>query len=307
MIAIDLGSNSFRCIEYDCKTKMFGRSFERIVKTADKMHQTGRISEEAVLRVVKALKEADDALDLRGNSVKAVTTHAMRMASNAEQVIAEIKEQSGIAFEIISADDEAFYTLIAVEARLKELQIESDSFVLIDVGGGSSEIIFYREGRMQSRSFPIGIVTTAQICDEEQEIGSYLARQFKDIEAYIAHYYAKEGKPAAYVTTAGTPTTMAAYLMGMDYDNYDVGKINGYCLTYEGTQKALDDLTRMSEKQRAEIVGTGRESLIIAGIVIVQKLYTVLGFDKAIVIDDGVREGVAIAYCQERESDSTLG
>jgi len=303
MIAIDLGSNSFRCIEYDCKTKMFGRSFERIVKTADKMHQSGRISEAAVVRIVEALKEADAVLDLHNNPVQAVTTQAMRMASNSAEALRRIKEESGVAFKIISADDEARYTLSAVDARLNALQIESSHFVLIDVGGGSSEIIFCKEERMQSRSFPIGIVTTAQICDEEQGLGRYLSEQFRDVEAYIAHYYAKEGKPTAYVATAGTPTTMAAYLLGMNYADYDVAKINGYRLTYEGTQKALEDLTAMPEKQRAEIVGVGRENLIIAGIMIVQKLYTALGFDEAIVVDDGVREGVAMAYCREKESD----
>lgn len=307
MIAIDLGSNSFRCIEYDCNTKMFGRSFERIVKTADKMHQSGRISEGAVIRIVEALKEADAAIGLRNTAVRAVTTQAMRMASNSKQVLQRIREESGIAFTIISSDDEAYYTLLAVDARLKALQIENSHFVLIDVGGGSSEIIFCKEGRMESRSFPIGIVTTAQICDEGQEIDSYLAGQFRDVETYIADYYAKEGKPTAYVATAGTPTTMAAYLLGMNYADYDVEKINGYRLTYAGTQKALDDLTALSEKERADIVGVGRESLIIAGIVIVQKLYAVLGFDEAIVVDDGVREGVAIAYCHDTESDRSDG
>ena len=134
-----------------------------------------------------------------------------------------------------------------------------------------------------------------------------MTEQFKEVEAYVAHYYAKEGKPTAYVATAGTPTTMAAYLLGMNYADYDVEKINGYLLTYEGTQKALEDLRAMPEKQRAEIVGVGRESLIIAGIVIVQKLYTVLGFEQAIVVDDGVREGVAIAYCRETENDQSAG
>jgi exopolyphosphatase/guanosine-5'-triphosphate,3'-diphosphate pyrophosphatase len=269
------------------------------------MHQSGRISEAAVTRVIEALKEADDALDLRNAAVQAVTTQAMRMASNSGEVLARIKEESGVSFRIISSDDEANYTLLAVDARLKALQIEHSHFVLIDVGGGSSEIIFCKEGRMQSRSFPIGIVTTAQIC-EEREIGPYLSEQFEDVGAYIAHYYAKEGKPTAYVATAGTPTTMAAYLLGMKYADYDVEKINGYRLTYEATQKVLDDLTVLSEKERADIVGVGRESLIIAGIVIVQKLYAVLGFDEAVVVDDGVREGVAIAYCRETEEKAKI-
>ncbi len=299
MIAIDLGSNSLRCIEYDCDIKKFGRSFDRIVKTADQMHETGKISEEALLRIVKALNEADLELGLHSNAVRAVTTYAMRMASNSEQVLKGIKEQSGVEFTIISSDDEAYYALIAVEARLKALQIESRHFVLIDVGGGSTEIIFYKNGKMESKSFPIGIVTTAQICDENRNINRYLDVQFQDLAAYIENYYLKNGKPDSFIATAGTPTTMAAFLLGMNYDNYDVDKVNGYRLTYEGTQKSLDELIIMSQEQRAEIVGVGRESLIIAGIMIIQKLYNVLGFDEATVIDDGVREGVAIAYCKE--------
>lgn len=298
MIAIDLGSNSFRCIEYDCQTKQFNRSFERIVKTADKMHETGLISDDAVTRVINAIKEADKVLDLTVQDVKAVTTQAMRMASNTDDVMSKIKEQSGVDFEIINTDDEAYYTLIAVEARLKALKIESHHFALIDVGGGSSEIIFYKDGQMQSKSFPIGIVTTAQICDRHEDIDSYLEEQFKDVVTFIDDYYAKEARPTAFIATAGTPTTMAAYLLGMNYQNYDVDKINGYRLSLDSTQQALDGLMALSEEKRAEIVGVGRESLILAGIVVVQKLYDVLGFDEAVVIDDGVREGVAIDYCQ---------
>ena len=299
MIAIDLGSNSFRCIEYDCETKQFGRSFERIVKTADRMHETGLISDGALERVVAALKGADDVLDLKTNVVRAVTTQAMRMASNADEVITKIKEQTGVEFEIINSDDEANFTLIAVEARLQALKLESTHFVLIDVGGGSTEIIFYNEGTMQSRSFPIGIVTTAQICDEHQNIHAYLDGQFLDVFTYIKHYYESVGKPQVFIATAGTPTTMAAYLLGMNYQDYDVDKINGYKLSLTGTQQALDGLMAMGEAERAEVVGVGRESLILAGIVIVQQLYDVLGFDEAVVIDDGVREGVAIDYCRK--------
>lgn len=300
MITIDLGSNSFRCIEYDCETKRFGRSFERIVKTADKMHETGLISEGAIGRVVAALKEADEVLDLKDTPVKAVTTQAMRMAGNSEEAIATIEAQTGVRFEIISPGDEAYYTLIAVEARLHALKIESRHFVLIDVGGGSTEIIFYRDGRMESQSFPIGIVTTAQICDEEIDIHYYLEEQFTDLVRYVMDYYAVAGRPASFVATAGTPTTMAAYLLGMNYQNYDVELINGYQLSFAGTQQALEGLMALDEAKRAEIVGVGRESLILAGIVIVQKLYEVLGFDEAVVIDDGVREGVAIDYCRNQ-------
>jgi len=304
MIAIDLGSNSFRCIEYDCDTKIFGRSFERIVKTADKMHETGLISEGALQRVTEALKEADALLNFENHNVKAVTTQAMRMASNAQEILESIQEASGVLFKIINSDEEARLTLLAVEARLKALSIRSEHFVLIDVGGGSTEVIFYKNQKMVSQSFPIGIVTTAQVCDDGEVIEDYLDKKFQEVEHFVQQHYSSSGKPDIFVATAGTPTTMAAYLLGMNYKNYDVEKINGYKLSLAGTQKSLDGLMSLSEVQRSEIVGVGRESLILAGIVIVQKLYDTLGFSEAIVIDDGVREGVAIASCNERQKKS---
>ena len=301
MIAIDLGSNSFRAIVYDCENAQFLEQYEAIVKTADKLHQTSEISEGAVERILKALHEADKKLHFNEHTVKAVTTEAMRKATNSEVVLRRFAQEVGVDFEIIDAQKEAYYTLIAVEARLKALQIRSDHFVLIDVGGGSTEVIFYNRGKTESRSFPVGIVTTAQSCDDGQDIHDYLDEIFRDIIAYITAYYKRSGKPEALVATAGTPTTMAAYLLGMNYQNYDVKKINGYRLSFAGTQQALEGLMTLSEADRAAIVGVGRESLIQAGIIIVQRLYKVLGFDEAVVIDDGVREGVAIAYCHHQK------
>ena len=300
MIAIDLGSNSFRAISFDCASLRIVNEYEAIVKTADKLHQNAEISEGAVTRIVHALQEADKKLHFKEHTVKAVTTQAMRKARNSAEVLKVLEQKSGVAFEIIDAEKEAYYTLTAVEARLKALQIEHDHFVLIDVGGGSTEIIFYRNGVMESQSFPIGIVTTAQVCDEGCDMQGYLDEAFIPLRSYVKGYYAKHNKPATFVATAGTPTTMAAYLLDMSYKDYDVTKINGYRLSLEGTHQALTGLMALSETARAEIVGVGRESLIQAGIIIVQKLYKTLGFTKAIVIDDGVREGVAIAYCHRK-------
>jgi len=301
MIAIDLGSNSFRAISYDCETSRLIDAYETIVKTADKLHLTSKISEPAVERVLEALKQADKRLHFSEHTVRAVTTQAMRKATNQEAVLSRLEKEGGVHFEVIDAEREAYYTLIAVEARLKALKIKSEHFVLIDVGGGSTEIIFYKAGVSESKSFPIGIVTTAQSCDDGEEIHLYLKHMFQPLLSYVDDYHSREGRPDTMVATAGTPTTMAAYLLGMDYSVYDVEKINGYKLTFEGTQTALDGLMALSEQQRAAIVGVGRESLILAGIVIVQKLYEVLGFESAIVIDDGVREGVALDYCRQRD------
>lgn len=297
MIAIDLGSNSFRCIEYDCLNKKWGKSFECIVKTADQMYQTQRINGAAQERIIQAIMDAKKVLDFT-QEVKAVTTAAMRMAQNSSEVIAAIYEKTGVLFTIIDDEQEAFYTSLAVEKRLQSLKHRADSFVMIDVGGGSTEIMFVHGTARVSKSFPIGIVNVAQQCSTPKEVMHLLGALLKPVKEFVRQFYENVGRVETFVGTAGTPTTMAAYLQGMDYKSYDPQKINGFELTLEGVTQALNGLLGLSEQERAEKVGVGRESLIVAGIIIVQELYHVLGFTSAIVIDDSLREGLAMKHCE---------
>ena len=263
------------------------------------MHQSGHISDEAVERVLNAIKDADDLFDFKANDVKAVTTAAMRMAENSSEVLQRLRIEGGIDFKVIDADREAYFSVTAVEHRLNRLNIASDSFVLIDIGGGSTEVIFISKDTMQSQSFPIGIVTVAQQCETPDDVKKLLSELLVPVKKYVDKYYKRNEKPKTFVNTAGTPTTIAAFLQGMTYQTYDVSKINGYVLTTEACQKALEGLIELDEETRAAYVGVGRETLIVAGVVIVQMFYELLGFDESIVIDDGVREGVAIDYCQD--------
>jgi len=67
--------------------------------------------------------------------------------------------------------------------------------------------------------------------------------------------------------------------------------------------REMECLLSLDEKSRQELVGVGREDLIVAGILIFRYLYDLLGFDKACVVDDGLREGVAIAECKQLNID----
>jgi len=302
IVAIDLGSNTCRAIEYDCETKRFGREFERIVKTADRMHETGRIDDAAAERVIGALKDADALFDFQNTPYNAVTTEAMRMAQNSAEVLARIEAETGVHFEVIDADREAFFALTAVRARLTALGKQAESLCIIDIGGGSTEVIFYQHGERVSKSFPIGIVTVAQQCERPDEIRTFVQQKLlRDVYIFVDTYIITQGgRPLNFVLTSGTPTTIAAFLQGMTYDSYDAARVNGYGLSKASCERAMNALLAMDEMERTLYVGVGRESLIVAGIVIVELFYEVLDYSLATVVDDGVREGVAIAYCEER-------
>jgi exopolyphosphatase/guanosine-5'-triphosphate,3'-diphosphate pyrophosphatase len=299
MIAIDLGSNTLRVLAYDCKTAKQLFAYEKIVKTADGLAEFGTINKGAIERIVSAIKEAQEQIDFSSQPIRAVTTEAVRRASNSDAVLNQIKKETGITFEIISGEEEAALTLSAVKHRLTKLHYASDTFVLVDIGGGSTELIFHYGDETVSKSFPIGIVTIAQTYKNLENIDKALPREMFDMQMFCAEIYATKGKPSSFVATAGTPTTVAAMKLGFNYETYDASKINGTSLQKEELDFYLKKLLSLPFEEREFAVGTGRSDLIAAGILIYKQLYTLLEFENCVVIDDGLREGVALEMCTE--------
>ena len=297
MIAIDLGSNTLRVLEYDCTTGSQVAEYEKVVKTADGLVQYGVINDDAVKRVISALEEAQAQIDFSSSIVRAVTTEAVRRAVNSDEVLSQIKKETGVTFEIISGEEEARLTLLAVKHRLLTLQHASDSFVLIDIGGGSTELIFHYEKETVSKSFPLGIVTIAQTHQTLENIEKVLHKEMAEMQIFSDRIYKSKGKVDTFVATAGTPTTVAAMKLGQNYETYDASKINGTSLQIVELDFYLKKLLSMPFEEREIAVGTGRSDLIAAGILIYKQLFRLLGFESCIVIDDGLREGVAIEVC----------
>ena len=293
MIAIDLGSNTIRFIEYD--GIKWGRSYEKVVRAAEGLQASNRIGENAIKRILAAINEAQQRLNFSNHEVVAVTTAAIRMASNGVEVISSIYLSTGILFTIIDGVREARLTLFAVQNRLKELNIIPDSFVLSDIGGGSTELIYYDDDKVVTKSFPIGIVTMS----EQALNNTHLQELLDDFEKKVALFYASledKADNARLILTSGTPTTIAAYRMGMYYANYDPHKINGSILTVQDCILTHKELMSMDESTRACYVGVGREQVISTGILMIESLFKGLNIEEAIIVDDGLREGVALDY-----------
>ncbi len=287
MISCDLGSNTIRFVEIECESKKRVQEFEKIVKTADGLKQTGKISKDALARVIKAIKEAGKIFDF-SKGVEAVTTEALRVATNQKEVLDEIFLQTGLRFEVLSGEEEAFFTNIAVKN-----QIDDKSYLLIDIGGGSTEISIVENDTIISKSFDLGIVTLTQ------EYGIKNLR--KGLEKKILEvkkFFKDKNIPKKCIATAGTPTTIASFLLENDYQNYDYVAVNGMVLTLTDIKNTEKKLLSMDEQERKRWVGVGREDLIISGIEIFLEVLKVLDFRECIVIDDGLREGIALYMCK---------
>ncbi len=297
IITIDLGSNSIRALKINCKTKDTISSFHKPVRTADNLANTGEISSGALDRILKALNEINIKMDFANSTIKAVTTEALRQASNRQEILDEIESKTGVIFNIINGDDEAKYALIATKYRLEKLNLNIDKFLLADIGGASTELIFNYRDRFFSKSFPIGIVTLTQRYNNIEELEQNISDIMSNVKEFADKIYKTYGYVDEFIAIAGTPTTLASLKLGLTYLTYDATKIHGTILTREDLDIQMINLLNMSKKEREETIGVGREDLIASGILIYRELYNISNFNKSIVIDDGIREGVAFSEC----------
>ena len=299
--SFDLGSNTLRALSMDCDSGRRIADFEKIVRTADGLLRSGKIGDETLERVVSAIEEAKRAIDFESlRRYRAVTTEAVRKASNGREFISAIEERTSILFDIVSGEEEALLTLKAVGRRLERLGYTDMGYLMADIGGGSTEIaIVEADGSYISRSFPIGIVTAVQRHPDPKSLRESIREDMSDMERFITENLSALPRESVFVATAGTPTTVSALKLGMDYTTYDPQKINGTILTPEDLESIHTRLSAMEPEERDRAVGTGRGDLISAGIYIYMHLFDMGGFDRCIVVDDGLREGVAESLCEE--------
>jgi len=296
IFTIDLGSNSFRVLKYDCTTHTILDEFEKAVGTADGLRQSGKISDMALKRVVDAIKLSQKKMNYNPQEAVCVTTSAMRQASNSQDILRQIKVQTGADFKIIDGNKEARITLLAIEFALRRHKIKSDRFVLLDIGGGSTELIIKDDKKIYAKSFELGIVTLAQSKNKEEILEKYQ----KEIQEFIVPHLSSIASHS-FIATAGTPTTIAALKVGLDYNTYDREKINGTVVNIYDLDKYMQLLINSSSSEANKLVGVGRVEFIETGIVIYKTIFKALQKKESIVFDDGLREGVAIEYCLKQE------
>ncbi|WP_107695146.1 disulfide bond formation protein DsbA [Campylobacter concisus] len=289
VIAIDLGSNTFRLALVKKEQNGFSNEqiYEKIVGAARGLNESGKIADESKNRLFEAITEAKNKFDFDKFKCVAVATEAFRVASNSEEIFSEIRDKFGINFHIISGKAEAKLTFLGVQNAFKKLGI-SENFSIIDIGGASSEI--GEDGNFMS--FKFGIITffekfkTLDLMQENAKIYTKDAREFLN-----------SLRNRFIVLTSGVPTTIAALRLGLSYENYDPKKVNGFKLKNDDLAWFVNELLKMDDKSADVAVGRNRKYPLIAGTLLLEELLS--GQEaKFLVIDDGLREGVGVAYLQ---------
>ena len=295
VISIDLGSNSFRVLKFDCLNFKILDEYHQVTGLADGLINSGLINKEAQNRVIEALKIASSKLDFDPKDAVCVTTAAMRKASNSKEVLEFLEKNSGAKFKIIDAEEEAKLTLLAIKYALQREKLESKKFIVLDIGGGSTELSINIEDKYFSKSFDFGIVTMTQKSLKNGNLFEDLNQRKEEVKEFV-NSLNLDIKDFPFVATAGTPTTLAAVKIGMDYFNYDKDIINGMILEYKDLEDGLNILKTKSVEETTKLVGKGRVEFMEVGTYIYKMFFDVLEKNNSIVLDDGLREGVAIDF-----------
>ena len=299
IVTIDLGSNSFRVLKYDCLNHKIISEYNEVVGMADGLVDTGLISKEAVQRVIAAISHSIEVINYNPQDAICVTTAAMRKASNNKEILKYLRLEAKTNFSIIDGTEEARLTLLAVKYALKREKINSNNFVLLDIGGGSTEIIINTKDSYKAHSFDFGIVTLTQKFLNHNDLKNDLENKKLEIKL-ILYSLNIDFKDYSIVATAGTPTTIAAIKLGQDFFSYDRNIVNGTIVNLEDMTNCLNIFENSSKEDIVKLVGRGRVDFIEVGIYIYKMIFEVLEKNESIVLDDGLREGVAINYCETK-------
>ncbi len=164
LAAIDIGSNACRLLINDViavandKTDFIKLALIRVpLRLGFDVFETGRIGETKIEKFLKTIQSYKLLLDVyEVKHLKACATSAMRDASNAQEILQLVKEETGISIEVISGQDEAKYIY---ENHVAENLNNQESYLYIDVGGGSTELTFFSDGKLVCKeSFDIGTI-----------------------------------------------------------------------------------------------------------------------------------------------------
>ncbi len=277
LAAIDIGSNSVRLLT--CRRTADGLT-ERVkqvnmTRLGQAVDQTGRLSAQSMDATIAVLQQYGAQL-ARMNVVDcpAFATSAVRDAANRANFLARIAEKTPFQVKLLSGTEEALYGFRGAVLGLRQ---PLQKILVIDVGGGSTELIFGDStGKIDfSHSFDVGAVRMTERFNLAQSSDS---AQFAQITAVLNHLLDRQAlaawrnRPLTCIAIGGSATTLAAIDLALA--NYDGAAIQGYQMATERLLALTDQLMTTSPRDRLKIVGlpTGRADIIGAGALIIAGL-----------------------------------
>ena len=334
--ALDLGTNNCRLLIASGQFVTDGNklatpsikvfdSFSRIVRLGEGVSSTGLLSEDAMERTLAALKACQKKLSKYNiTASRFVATEACRRASNGQQFLDRVLNETGLSVDIISSEEEARLAFLGCSSLLTE---GSKRAIVFDIGGGSTELMWIDSERIRANAHLGKEVELESITDwlsigfgvmnlADKFGGSDFAEMaFKDMvdllierlspfdaSNRISETIGNEHNtaPVQLLSTSGTVTTLAA--IHMELPRYDRSRIDGITLSIHDIRATVKKLLAMrpSERFNHPCIGPDRADFIISGCAIFEAISTIWPTGTITIADRGVREGIILSLMNEK-------
>ena len=296
---VDIGTNSTRLLIADVTatgalTQLLRES--NVTRLGEGVDATGRLADEPMQRVFGTLARYRNAIDEHAvSATTAVLTSAVRDAANGAEFTAEVRERFGLEARTIDGDEEAALTFAGATSERVD---DHREILVVDIGGGSTEFVTGREGKVDFHaSTQAGVVrqTERHLHDDPpapeglQALAAEVAAIFGD----VLPQELRERVQAA-IAVAGTPTSCAA--IELELEPYDPGRVHGHILDLATCEMLLARLAQMTDDERRDVVGLhpDRAPTIVAGIAMLVEVLRAFGLDEVEVSEHDILRGAAL-------------
>jgi exopolyphosphatase/guanosine-5'-triphosphate,3'-diphosphate pyrophosphatase len=326
--ALDLGTNSCRMLIAQPKGSQFHvvDSFSKSVQLGQGLESSGKLSRTAMNRTVNAIRICKQKLDRHGvKNMRLVATEACRRARNGQNFVAQVRRETGLTLEIIQPEEEA---RLAVISCAPLVSTKTDQLLVVDIGGGSTELVWIDLTNVPQRerpraimrlhagfksdpgpfaaakvvdwiSVPLGVATLRdQFEDVEDDSARFALMSWffeESLEDFSPYAAAQARDGFQIVGTSGTVTTVAASHLGLK--RYDRTKVDGLRMSTDQIDTVIRNYLALGPTgRRADPrIGKDRQALIMSGAAILQALMRLWPTDRLSVADRGLREGLLYA------------
>jgi exopolyphosphatase/guanosine-5'-triphosphate,3'-diphosphate pyrophosphatase len=307
LAAIDIGTNSVHMVIVRIDPVLAAFTIiareKDTVRLGERDPKTGNLSQPAMERAIAALKRCKDlATSINVDHIIAVATSATREASNGYEFLTRIETEVGLQVDLISGQEEARRIYLGV---LSGMDFRNQPHIIIDIGGGSTEIILAdsQEPRFLS-STKIGAVRLTRDFIRTDPISP---TEFVALRAYAKgmlerpidelRHYLKPQENITLVGTSGTVETLAI-LNALSQQREIPNPLHGYQLTRKEIRDWVKRLSSLNYEQRFALPGMSdkRAEIILAGAVILLEAMNMLNLETITICERALREGVIVDW-----------
>jgi exopolyphosphatase/guanosine-5'-triphosphate,3'-diphosphate pyrophosphatase len=294
---VDIGTNSTRLLVADVVDGRV-REVERrstVTRLGRGVDTSKQLSAEAIEDVCRTVGEYITIYEpLAPDRVIAIATSAVRDAENSAAFLAELRERFALDATMVDGSEEAQLTYLGACAE----QPRAESTLVIDIGGGSTELVVGSGSRVDwYASLQAGVVRhTERHLPHDPPRAGELEALADDVRSLIAAE--REGEPIAHtelgIAVAGTPTALAA--IDQELDPYDPDLVHGYRLSLPAIQRMCSLLSAKPLAERAQVPGLHprRAPTIVAGVVILIQVMRAFGLGEVEVSEHDILYGAAL-------------